>query len=125
MPPVDGAEHECQAAWAVAAESFLDIHSAASRASSLTHLRSRRRLCVGLVRLLVHCVAPHTAISTMAKTMVFWPHRVFVADIGSLASYRGKSYGGGKIIRFPRRHESDSFWEWFRRPILTACPTLS
>jgi hypothetical protein len=37
---------------------------------------------------------------------------------------RGKSRGG-KIIRFPRSDESDSFLEWCRLPILTVYRTLS
>ena len=38
---------------------------------------------------------------------------------------RSKSGGGGMILRFPVRRESDSFWEWYRLPILTASPTPS
>jgi hypothetical protein len=38
---------------------------------------------------------------------------------------RGKTRGGGTIIRFPNPDESDSLWGWYRLPILTACPTLS
>ena len=37
---------------------------------------------------------------------------------------RGKS-GGGMIIRFPRRRESDSLWACRRPMILTACRTPS
>lgn len=32
---------------------------------------------------------------------------------------RGSTHGDGTIIRFPDRRESDSFWEWYRLPILT------
>jgi hypothetical protein len=31
---------------------------------------------------------------------------------------RGKSHGDGMILRFTGRRESDSFWQWFRRPDL-------
>ena len=31
----------------------------------------------------------------------------------------GISRGDGKIVRFPNRRESDSFWEWYRLRILT------
>ena len=30
-----------------------------------------------------------------------------------------KSHGYGTILRFTDRRESDSFWEWYRLPILT------
>jgi hypothetical protein len=33
----------------------------------------------------VHCVAPYTAMSTMTKTMVIWPQRIFVANIRLLS----------------------------------------
>src|SRR5215470_6494648 len=40
-------------------------------------------------------------------------------------SKRSKSRGDGMILRFPSWRESDSFWGWYRLPILTACPPLS
>src|ERR1700685_4588108 len=36
----------------------------------------------------------------------------FAGELPKLLRKRGKSRGGGMIIRFPGVHESDSLWEW-------------
>ena len=65
------------------------------------------------------------------KCVQILPHRT-IADcshgskhLGVSLGNRSKTGGGGMILRFPVPRESDSFWEWYRLPILTAFPTPS
>ena len=63
--------------------------------------------------------------SKLNSEMVSRRKALSLLGLATLGRNRSKTGGGGMILRFPVPRESDSFWEWYRLPILTAFPTPS